>query len=58
MEQKQMPVSRNLEENIRVYKQIFADCADIKMREMKLGKKPEEKLNQLSGEGTADGKQK
>lgn len=41
MEQKQMPVSRNLEENIRVYKQIFADCADIKMREMKLGKKQE-----------------
>lgn len=32
------PVSMNLQENIAKYKQIFSDCADIKMREMKLGK--------------------
>jgi spore germination protein len=32
------PVSMDLQENIKKYKQIFSDCADIKMREMKLGK--------------------
>ncbi len=37
-QQNKTPVSLNLQENIAVYKQIFADCADIKMREMKLGK--------------------
>ncbi len=33
-----IPVSGRLSEDIRVYKQIFSDCADIKMREMKIGK--------------------
>ncbi len=33
------PITTDLQENIRMYKQIFSDCADIKMREMKIGKK-------------------
>ena len=31
------PVSANIEENIRNYEALFADCADIKMRKMQLG---------------------
>lgn len=38
MTQNKTPVSADLQENIRVYQQIFSECADIKMREMKLGK--------------------
>ena len=37
-EEKKTPVSCSLAENIKGYKQIFADCADIKMIEMKLGR--------------------
>ncbi len=33
-----IPVSGRLKEDISVYKQIFSDCADVKMREMKLGR--------------------
>lgn len=33
------PVSENIKENIKVYKQIYKDCSDVKMREMMLGKK-------------------
>ena len=36
--QENTPVVKDLQENIRVYKEIFSDCADIKMREMALGK--------------------
>lgn len=32
-------VSENIKENIKVYRQIYKDCSDIKMREMMLGKK-------------------
>lgn len=31
-------VSENIKENIKVYRQIYKDCSDIKMREMMLGK--------------------
>lgn len=31
-------ISQNLDENIRKYQQMFADCADIKMRTMRIGK--------------------
>lgn len=31
------PVTKNIEENIRNYQALFADCADVKMRRMKLG---------------------
>lgn len=37
-EEKKTPVSCSLAKNIEGYKQIFADCADIKMIEMKLGR--------------------
>ena len=36
--QENTPVVKDLQENIRVYKEVFSDCADIKMREMTLGK--------------------
>ena len=32
-------VSENIKENIKVYRQIYKDCSDIKMREMMLGRK-------------------
>ena len=32
-----VPVSRNINENISVFKKIFADCKDIKQKEMTLG---------------------
>lgn len=32
-------VSENIKENIKVYRQIYKDCSDIKMREMMLGKR-------------------
>lgn len=38
-EPQKTPVSKQLDENVERYRQIFADCADIKMREMKLGKR-------------------
>ena len=31
-------VSKDIEQNIAWWKQLFSDCADIKMREMYLGK--------------------
>ena len=33
-----IPVSKNLKENIAAFQKIFADCADIKTRTMKLGR--------------------
>ncbi len=38
MDSKKTKISENLEQNIALYKQIFSDCADIKMRKMQLGK--------------------
>ncbi len=38
--EKKTRVVNELQENIRVYKEIFKDCADIKMREMRIGKAP------------------
>lgn len=35
--QQMHPVSKNIEENIKHYQEIFSDCADIKMRKMQLG---------------------
>lgn len=37
-ENQQHPVSQNIDENIRQYKALFAECSDIKMREMLLGR--------------------
>lgn len=37
-EKNKTPVSKNIQENIKKYKEIYADCADIKMREMMLGR--------------------
>ena len=37
MQDNKKKVSKNLLQNITAFKQIFSDCADIKMIEMKLG---------------------
>lgn len=37
-EEKMAQISQNISENIKAYKEIYRDCADIKMREMMLGK--------------------
>ena len=36
---KNIPVSRNVNENISIFNKIFADCQDIKKKEMTLGSK-------------------
>ena len=35
----QTPISTDLQKNIALYKEIYKDCSDIKMREMMLGTK-------------------
>lgn len=35
--QNKTKITTSLQENIKKYKEIFSDCADIKMREMKIG---------------------